>query len=414
VILLSTGLRDTEVPSSNETVQPPIRLGRAFVQNPHELYRLLRSQGPVHRVTLWGGIHAWLVTRYSEARSLLNDPRLCKDQARALELFPDGTAGVHGSALAAHMLNSDPPAHTRLRRLVSKAFTGRVVARLRPMIERTVDDLLDQLPTGEAVDLISSFALPLPLSMISMLLGVPDGDRDKFAVWMRSLVTSLDQKELREAEKHVIDYLDELIAAKRADPGDDLLTELILVSDAGDSLSGGELQAMAFLLILAGYETTVNLIGNGMQALLSEPEQMTALRRQPDLLPRAVEEFLRFESPLNMATLRFTDAPIDIDGVVIPKNEFVMIALLSANHDPAQFTDPDRLDITRDTNAHLAFGYGIHYCLGAPLARLEGEIAFSRLLARFTTISRPDDAGPLTYYQSTLMRGLQSLVVDLA
>jgi cytochrome P450 len=363
---------------------------------------------------MWGGMRAWLVTRHTEARALLGDPRLRKDHTRASALFPSGIAVAHHTALAAHMLNSDPPVHTRLRRLVTKAFTSRVVTRLRPVVESTVDDLLDRLPTDRTVDLIRSFALPLPFSMISMLLGIPDGDRDRFAGWTRPLITSLDHDELRAAENHITGYLTGLIAAKRADPGDDLLSDLILVSDAGESLSADELRGMAFLLILAGYETTVNLIGNGMHALLNQPEQMSALRRQPELLPQAVEEFLRYESPLNTATLRFTDTPVDVDGVTIPANEFVLIALLSANHDPARFADPDRLDITRETNPHLAFGHGIHYCLGAPLARLEGEIAFHRLLARFPTITLADDAEPLTYRGSVLMRGLQTLPVRLA
>ncbi|HEX5407196.1 MAG TPA: cytochrome P450 [Pseudonocardiaceae bacterium] len=393
------------------TEAEPVRLRRDFVQNPHELYRRLRSAGPAHQVVMWGGVRAWLITRYEEARALLADPRLLKDHARALALFPPGLAGPHGSRLDAHMLNSDPPDHTRLRRLVTKAFTSRAVAGLRPRIEVTVDRLLDQLPVGRTVDLIESFALPLPITVISALLGVPDADRDRFAAWTKPFITTAEPAEIEQAEQDTSEYLTALVAAKRAEPGDDVLSALVLASEDGDRLSPTELLAMAFLLILAGFETTVNLIGNGVHALVRSPAQLAALRADPALLPAAVEEFLRFESPLNMATNRFTDAPVPVGDVTIPAGEFVMIALLAANHDETRFAAPDELDITREPNAHLAFGHGIHYCLGAPLARLEGEIAFGKLLSRFSSITLADDQ--LTYRSSTLMRGLQALPVRL-
>jgi cytochrome P450 len=390
----------------------PIRLRRDFVQHPHDLYRRLRCAGPAHQVVMWGGVRAWLITRYDEARALLGDPRLHKDHARALALFPPGTAGPHASPLGANMLHTDPPDHTRLRQLVSKAFTGRAVARLRPRIESTVDRLLAELPVGRTVDLIESFALPLPTSVISALLGVPAADQDRFTTWTTPFITSLDPEELRRAEAGTIEYLTALVAAKRATPGEDVLSALVQATEDGDRLSSAELLAMAFLLILAGFETTVNLIGNGVHALAREPAQLAALRADPALLPGAVEEFLRFESPLNMATNRFTDSPVVVGDVEIPAGEFVMVALLAANHDDTQFAAPDELDVTREASAHLAFGHGIHYCLGAPLARLEGEIAFGRLLARFSAITL-DTAEELTYRSSTLMRGLHALPVRL-
>jgi len=390
----------------------PIRLRRDFVQHPHDLYRRLRCAGPAHQVVMWGGVRAWLITRYDEARALLGDPRLHKDHARALALFPPGTAGPHASPLGANMLHTDPPDHTRLRQLVSKAFTGRAVARLRPRIESTVDRLLAELPVGRTVDLIESFALPLPTSVISALLGVPAADQDRFTTWTTPFITSLDPEELRRAEAGTIEYLTALVAAKRATPGEDVLSALVQATEDGDRLSSAELLAMAFLLILAGFETTVNLIGNGVHALAREPAQLAALRADPALLPGAVEEFLRFESPLNMATNRFTDSPVVVGDVEIPAGEFVMVALLAANHDDTRFAAPDELDVTREANAHLAFGHGIHYCLGAPLARLEGEIAFGRLLARFSAITL-DTAEELTYRSSTLMRGLHALPVRL-
>jgi cytochrome P450 len=390
----------------------PVRLRRDFVQHPHVLYRTLRSKGPAHEVLLRGGVRAWLITRYEEARALLNDPRLSKDNARALELFPPGTAGGNASRLSANMLHTDAPDHSRLRTLVTKAFTARAIAHLRPQIEQLVDELLDKLPTGTTVDLIESFALPLPVSVICMLLGVPAADRDKFANWTKPFVAESQPDEMRQAEDATTEYLTGLIAAKRADPGEDVLSALVLASEDGDRLSTDELLAMTFLLILAGFETTVNLIGNGVHALVREPAQMDLLRGDPALQPRAVEEFLRFESPLNTATNRFTTTPVVVGDVEIPADEFVLIALLAANHDDTQFSDPDHLDVTREINPHLAFGHGIHYCLGAPLARLEGEIAFGRLLTRFSSITLAEDT-ELTYRSSILMRGLNTLPVRL-
>jgi cytochrome P450 len=392
----------------------PIRLQREFVQNPHALYAKLRPLGPVHRVTV-RGLQLWLVTDYEVARELLNDPRLSKDNALAMSLFPPGTAGANASVLGANLLHLDPPAHTRIRGLVSKAFTARAIARLRPSIERRVDELLDALPAaGDPVDLIATFALALPISVIGMMLGVPDADQRMLAEWTRPFVSEAKPEELYGAERATVDYLNQLIATKRAEPGEDILSALVLAAQDDDKLSADELLTSTFLLILAGFETTVHLIANGMDALLRAPDQLSLLRSRPDLLPRAVEEFLRFESPLNCATDRVTIEPIRIGDVEIPKHQFVKIALLSANHDSTQFPgDPDRLDITREgSGTHLAFGHGVHYCLGAPLARLEGEIAFGRLLARFPSITLAPGA-TATYRTSILIRGLTSLPVCL-
>jgi len=391
------------------------RLNREFVQDPHALYRRLRAEAPVTPVVMWGGVNAWLVTRYAEARALLNDPRLSKDRVGAAALFPAGTAGPHGSVLNENMLLKDPPDHTRLRQLVVKAFTARTVDGLRPHIERIADELLDEMdaaaPDG-AVDLMESFAGPLPIRVIGELLGVPSGDRDKFKTAVDPILTSTDADELRPALAALTSLLSNLIASKRAAPADDLLTALVEASEDGDQLSEDELVAMAYLLILAGYETTVNLIANGILALLQNSAQLAALRAEPTLLPTAVEEFLRFESPLNLATVRFTTVAIRVGDIDIPENELVMIGLLGANHDGDRFGDPDRLDISRSPNPHLAFGHGIHYCVGAPLARLEGEIALGRLLARFDRITLDDNA-ILRYRESTLMRGLETFPVQL-
>jgi cytochrome P450 len=396
-------------------VKEPIRLDRAFVQGPHALYRRLRAEAPAHQVEMWGGVRAWLITRYSEARALLNDPRLGKDQQRALALFPPGTEGPHASSLNVNMLLRDPPDHTRLRRLVTKAFTTRAVERLRPQIERITDELLDGIEARAAegaVDMMEFFGAPLPIRVIGELLGVAWADREKFRTAVDPVLTTTDPDELRTAMTTLTTLLSALIASKREKPADDVLTALVQVSDSGDQLSEDELLATAYLLILAGYETTVNLIGNGILALLHNPSQLELLRANPSRLPDAVEEFLRFESPLNIATVRFTTVGIRVGDVDIPADELVMIALLAANHDGDQFDQPDLLDITRKPNAHLAFGHGIHYCIGAPLARLEAEIALGRLLARFEHISL-DDTAILQYRNSTLMRGLKTLPVRL-
>ena len=388
------------------------RLNREFTEDPHVLYKRLRGEGPVSPVTFLGGVPAWLVTGYREARRLLTDSRLSKDHYLALELFPPGTTGLHVTALDAHMLNSDPPDHTRLRKLVSKAFTARTVAHLRPKIEQITDGLLDNMGAG-AVDLIESFALPLPLRVIGALLGIPEADNKGLRDWADPLLTGAAAEEVSEAQNQFTKYLSRLIAEKRVNPGDDLISALVNVSEQGDQLSEPELLAMIFLLVVAGYETTVNLIGNGVLALLRNPAQLAELRADPDLLPGAVEELLRYDSPLNIATIRFTTVPITVGGVEIPAGQFVLISLLSANHDGDQFNHPERLDVHRPVGAHLAFGHGIHYCLGAPLARLEGEVAIGGLLRRFRTIRLDENAPAPRYRASWVMRGLHALPIWL-
>lgn len=392
------------------------RLGRAFIQDPHALYRRLRAQAPAHRVVLWGGTDAWLVTNYAEARSLLNDPRLSKNWRHIVDLLPSGGDGAHKSLLNSHMLLQDPPDHTRLRKLVAVPFTARNVQRMRADILRIADELLDGVATaaasGAQVDLITEYAIPLPLNVISGLLGVTSEGHQHFRMRVDPLLTTIDAAELSAAEHALIDLLAELVADKRKQPSDDLLSALTHTSEAGDQLSPDELVSMAFLMILAGYETTVNLIGNGVLALLRNPSQLTMVRADASLLPSAIEEFLRLESPLNMATARITTDTTRVGEVDIPAGQLVLVALLAANHDVRQYDDPDRLDVTRTPNPHLAFGHGIHYCLGAPLARLEAEIAIGRLLSRYPRI-RLDGNGVPHYRNSTLMRGLTSLEVRL-
>lgn len=373
-------------------------------------------EAPVHRVVLWGGRQAWLVTRYTEARASLADPLLSKNWQEMVKLFPSGNYGAHNSVLNSHMLQQDPPDHTRLRKLVTKAFTASNVQKMRLSICRIADELLDRMAEAGAtaeVDLMQAYAIQLPLRVISELLGVPSSDRDKFRMCVAPLLTSTDPDELSAAENALADLIATLIAHKREQPAADLLSALVYASDVDDRLSPDELLSTVFLLILAGYETTVNLIGNGVLALLRNPFQLATLRDDPSLMPTAVDEFLRFDSPLNTATTRFTTTAIRIGEVEISAGQLVVVSLLAANHDASRYDDPDQIDVTRTPNPHLAFGHGIHHCLGAPLARLEGEIAIGRLLNRFERITL-DNKAILRYRNSTLMRGLVELPVRLS
>jgi cytochrome P450 len=408
-----------------ESEAPPAELlGADYYQNPHGYFARLREEGPVTQVVLPHGDRVWLVTQYADVRAALADPRLHKDWAGKLTA-PDWVPDEVTAYLAVHMLNSDPPSHTRLRKLVSKAFTARRVAGLRPRVEEITASLLDALEArvraGEdTVDLIEAFAFPLPVTVICELLGVPTQDRDQFRQWSNAIVSNeREPGSFRAASAAMYHYFTELVAAKRAQPADDMVSALIVArgaserGDSGDSLDERELIAMLFLLLVAGHETTTNLIASGTLALLTNPAELQRLRTDPSLLPGAVEELLRYVNPLNHATDRFTLEPVAIDGVTIPAREWVLCVTSSANRDPGRFGDPDRLDVERDASGHVAFGHGIHYCLGAPLARLEGEIAFGALLGRFPNLSLAADASSLRWRPSSLIHGLEALPVRL-
>ncbi|HTI28610.1 MAG TPA: cytochrome P450 [Kutzneria sp.] len=386
-----------------------VKLDKAWIQDPWPLYDEMRRQGPLRRVTMPDGVPGWLVTDHAQARALLDDRRLSKDVVRARPLFPPNAAAGYGTKLSEHMLNDDPPNHTRLRKLVTKAFTSRAVSRLRPRIEGIVDELLAGID-GET-ELIESFAFPLPIAVISELLGVPAEDHSRIRAWSKVFVSGVTGEPLATAARDQDRLLRELIRAKRAAPTEDLLSDLVHVSDEGDQLSEDELVSMAFLLLFAGHETTVHLLGNTVHQLLTNPKQQELLRGDPGLLPGAIEEFLRIGSPIHIATLRFTTEAVAVDDVEIPAGEFVMISLLAANADEARFDDPHQLDVTRPAGGHLAFGHGIHYCLGAPLARLEGEIAIGRLLARFPSLRLAVEPADLRRRTSTLVHGLRELPV---
>ncbi|HEX3749948.1 MAG TPA: cytochrome P450 [Streptosporangiaceae bacterium] len=392
-------------------------LNRAFVTDPWSIYRRLRQAGPVQRAVLADGEPVWLVSGYGEARALLADPRLSTDYFGVRALLP-GAAGPYESPLSAHMLNTDPPAHTRLRSLADQAFAARTVARLRPRIEQIADDLLARLPPDGPADLIEDYAVPLPVTVICELLGVPAADRNDFRRWSKAIVSTVPPDVARESERSVSAYLTALIDAKRVSPADDLLSDLVHQTGAGGSGAGGvlwpdELVRMAFLLLVAGLEKMVGLIGNGVLALLRHPAELARLRAQPALLPAAIEEFLRYEGSIHIATVRFTTEPVTAGGLVIPADELVLISLLAANRDRDRYADPDTLDLTRPPAGHLAFGHGPHYCVGAPLARLEGQIAIGRLLRRFPGLALAGEPGDLHWRGSLLVRSLSSLPVTL-
>jgi cytochrome P450 len=395
-------------------------LDRTFVQDPWAIYQRLRATGPVQRVLVPGGVPMWLVTSYADARALLADPRLSKDYEGIRELFPPGRAGTYESPMAAHMLNSDPPAHTRLRTLVNQALGARTIGRLRPRIEGIADELLDAMPAtsagpgGPAVDLIEAYAFRLPITVICELLGVPAADRNDFQAWSKAFVSAVPPHVVRDAERSVTAYLTALIDAKRVSPSDDLLSDLLHISGQPGQLWPDELVRMAFLLLVAGFEPTASLIGNGVLALLRHPGQLSLLRSEPSRLPGAIEELLRYEAPLHVATMRYTTEPVVVAGTEIPDGALVLISMLAANRDAERFADPDELDIARQDPGHLAFGHGIHYCAGAPLARLEGQIAIGRLLDRFPAMTLAGEAEELRWRGSVLMRSLSSLPVRLA
>jgi cytochrome P450 PksS len=309
----------------------------------------------------------------------------------------------------------DPPDPDRLRALVQKAFTPRLVEGLRPRVQALADGLLDGLRGRPGFDLIRDYALPIPTTVIAEMLGVPAADRHRFQRWSKAIVaTDPSGLGMLLVVPHVwrfLRYIRRLIRAKRAAPAGDLLTALIQAEEAGDRLTEDELLAMTFLLLVAGHETTVNLIGNGTLALLEHPHQLDRLRRDPGLIKPAVEELLRYASPLETATERFTREDVTVAGVTIPRGAMVFAAIASANRDSGQFPDPNALDVGREPNKHLSFGLGPHYCLGAPLARLEGQVAIATLLRRVPQLRSAVTPTALRWRRGLVLRGLESLPV---
>ena len=388
----------------------------SYYQDPMGFFARLRESRPVAPVWMPDDGRAWIITRYADARAALTDPRLANKVHHwpgGGRSFPNEAAGVHA------LLNTDPPDHTRLRPPVQKAFTPRRTGQLRPRTKEIAAGLLDEMVArGDVVDLLDGYARPLPITVICELLGIPVADRG----WIWVTVTDYGKggEELQRVPRKLAAYFTRLIAAKRAEPGNDLLSALVLAHDNADeygaeaALTTTELLSAAYHLVMAGFDTTVNLIASGTLALLTHPGEMARLRQDPSLLPAAVEELLRFANPVNHVTARFTTEDLPIGDVVIPAGEHVLVAISSANRDPAHFPDPDRLALGRDTSGHVAFGHGIHYCLGAPLARMEAEVALGALFARFPEISLAVPPRELRWRPVSLMNGLESLPVHLA
>jgi cytochrome P450 len=393
-------------------MQPFNPMDPEFLADPYPTYHRLRAEDPVHHSPLG----FWVLTRYEDVSAVLRDPRFIKEPLAALVAARFGVEVPRGVGLS--MLDRDPPDHTRLRSLVGTAFTPRVVEGLRPRIQQIVDGLITHAQAVGSMDVIEEFAYPIPVNVICELLGIPVADHERFKGWSLDIARGLDSIYLpadsevprrSAASRHAIsDYFRDLIARRRAAPRGDLLSALIAAEEAGDKLNEEELLATCILILIAGHETTVNLIGNGVLALLRNPDELRRLRATPGLITSAVEELLRYDGPVQR-TARVASAEATIGGRTIARGEMVMPFIGAADRDPAQFPDPDRLDLTRGDNRHIAFGWGIHFCLGAPLARLEGQIAIDALVRRLPRLGLVDDKAE--YRQSLTLRGLKTLPV---
>jgi cytochrome P450 len=389
-----------------------------FIEDPYSRYAAMRAADPIHRSPL----EFWVLFRYDDILRLLRDPTLSVEDRNArmtaMDEMVNQVLGERAERGGKSMLSRDPPDHTRLRKLVTKAFTPRVIQDLRPRIQALVDQNLDAAGERGDMDVISDLAFPLPFVVISEMLGVPASDGARLREWSGLIVRSLEPlvdpdtiRAIADASDHMFDHVSDLIAWKRKEPADDLLSALIAAEEHGDVLSDEELVEQVLLLYIAGHETTVNLIGNGVLALLRSRPQLERLRADASLMPGAVEELLRFDSPVQM-TRRITLTDVEIGGKTIEKGSFCALILASANHDPERFgEDAEQLDVAREqAHQHLSFGGGAHYCLGAALARLEGEVAIGSLIDRFPEI---DFAGETAYNGRLNLRGLERLPVSL-
>jgi cytochrome P450 PksS len=391
-----------------------------FKANPFPFYARLRAEAPVYRVPLPFGLSAWLVTRYDDVALVLKDERFAKDRLNAMtpaQLTRLPWIPKVLEPITRTMLDRDPPDHTRLRGLVSKAFTPRLIEGMRGRVEALCNRLLDRMRGRERVDLIRKYAMQVPTTIIAEMLGVPAADRHNFTRWTKDLglAGSSDWGILFALPSvwKLMRYVRKLVEERRAAPRNDLVSALAHAEEAGEQLSADELLGMIILLLFAGYETTVNLIGNGTLALLEHPDQMEKLRSDPGLIRPAVEELLRYASPVEATWNRFAREDVTIAGVTIPRGEMVFAVVASANRDERQFRDPNTLDITREPNKHLSFGLGAHFCLGAALARMEGQIAINSLLERATALRLCVPPEALRWRPGLGLRGLKTLPVSL-
>ena len=401
-----------------ETASPDLA-SPGFKANPHPFYARLREEAPVWRTTLADKRTAWLVTRYEDVAEVLGDDGFAKDPRNAQD--PEQQAEgpwVPGflKPLEQNMLDLDDPDHRRLRTLVSKAFTPRLIEKLRGRIEAICHGLLDAMERTDRVELVRDYALPLPATVIAELLGVPAEDHRKFHRWSNRIVSVSSGRDVwlaLPAALAFVRYLRKMSERRRTVPRDDLMSALVQAEEAGDRLSQDELLAMSFLLLVAGHETTVNLIASATLALIEYPEQLEALKADPQLIKPAVEELLRYTSPVEIATERYAREDLEIADTRIPRGELVLAVLGSANRDERHFEEPEVLDLARDPNKHLAFGRGgVHHCLGAPLARMEGQIAITQLLQRFPALHLAVSPESLHWRRGLFLRGLERLPLE--
>lgn len=387
--------------------------------DPYAFYAALRRERPVVRATVPGRGAVWVVTRYADVSTLLKDPRFSNDRRGAglpSPFFGGLPMPRRIGMLSATMVGADDPRHARLRGLVGQAFTPRRIAELEGRIRAVAAALLDRAAPAGRMDLVADFALPLPFTVISELLGVPEDRRAEFRRRVRGLIAP-PRSALRRLALWMprllglVGFFERLVAMRRRAPDDGLISALIAVEDEGERLSGQELTAMVFLLFFAGHETTVNLIGNGQLALFDHPDEMEKLRARPALMPTAIEELLRFTNPVEAVAMRYTREPVTLSGVTLPVRATVMGLISSANRDGEAFADPDRLDLGRRDNRHLALGAGAHYCLGASLARLEARIAFETLMERLPRLRLDGPRDALDWRPPGALRGLKRLPV---
>ena len=397
-----------------------------FLADPYPVYALLRASQPVLRIPLPGtDAGGCVLTRYEDVQHVLRDSRFSVDRRRSefMQRNRDALPPALAQALLGEqgglrsMLIIDPPDHTRVRALVNKAFTPRHVARLRAHIQDICDELLAPLDAHGRMDVMADLATQLPAIVIAELLGVPAEDRQRFKSWSNDLISLLGNPDPTGAMERferglhgLLSYLRDVIAERRRAPRDDLISGMIAAQEERDALTDAELLATSNLLLVAGHETTTNLIGNGLLALLRHPDAMARLREEPGLVPAAVEEMLRYDSPVQ-ATVRVATEPVELAGQTIPAGALVVAMIGAANRDPAVFSDPDRFDVARPDNRHLSFGFGPHFCLGAPLARLEGEVVFGTLLARYPRLRLERD--DVQHRPNFALRGLLALPVAL-
>lgn len=408
------------VSAAGELAIEPVELTEAFYRDPYAVYDRLRDSGPVHYARFPDATTGWLVTDYEVAKQAFTDPTISKvlgsDGARAALATNSGEQHLQSAMFKDMLVFYDPPEHTRLRTIVNRAFGSRAVRELAPSVTEIADALLAQLAAeaNSVQDLLDRYAVPLPMMVICALLGVPHADRDSFREWSTIVVSSEHSNAARmTAVQEFVAYIDQLIRAKREAPEADLLSELIAVGEDGDRLTHRELISMVFVLLVAGFETTVNLIGNAVSTLLTDNDSRRLVREDTSHIPAFLEEILRYRSPASEATFRYTTAPTTLGGTTIPAGELIVVSMAATGRDPHRFTDPHRVDPTRPDNQHLAFGYGIHRCVGAQLARMEATIALGQLLAKFPNLQLAPNT-TLEWRKSLIVRGLTKLPVRLS